>query len=441
VNASESVEVIGTASDGITSSRLLFDSSASGTGGNAGELTIDTSRLIVQDGGLVSATTANTGEAGKLTVNASESVEVVGTSPNGQTPSRVVFDSSGSGNAGELKIDTERLVLQGGGEISATTFDSGQGGIIEVNASESVDVSGSGSGLFFESRSLANARGITLNTGRLTVENGGQLTVSGSGSGTSGDLEITADSIFLTNQGRLRATTTASEGGNIRLDVTDSIIMRFNSEIAAEAFGTANGGNITINAGGIVLAILSENSDVVANAFAGQGGTISATALLIEGFRQFEDRRTPESDFTASSELGIDGTVEVNTETRPQLEPLPQLQPVDPIEARCQVGQRRGSSEFIISGRGGLPPNPINNGGYNQGWVDFRDPISSRDNRVNSGGNNPQTERKSTQIIEAQGWIIKENGEVELVAEVPNPTLYSSWQTPICPVPNDAIVP
>jgi len=441
VNASESVEVIGTAPDGTTPSRLLFDSLASETGGNAGELTIDTSRLIVQDGGLVSATTANTGEAGKLTVNASESVEVIGTSPNGQTPSLLVFDSSGSGNAGELKIDTERLVLQGGGQVSATTFDSGQGGIIEVNASESVDVNGSGSGLFFESRSLANARGITLNTGRLTVENGGQLTVSGRGSGTSGDLEITADSIFLTNQGRLRATTTASEGGNIRLDVTDSIIMRFNSEIAAEAFGTANGGNITINAGGIVLAILSENSDVVANAFSGQGGNISATALLIEGFRQFEDRRTPESDFTASSELGIDGTVDINTETQPQLEPLPQLQPVDPIEARCQVGQRRGSSEFIISGRGGLPPNPMNNGGYNQGWVDFRDPIGSTDNRVNSGENNSQPERKSTQIIEAQGWIIKENGEVELVAEVPNPTLYSSWQTPICPVPNDAIVP
>ncbi|MFW5666083.1 MAG: filamentous hemagglutinin N-terminal domain-containing protein, partial [Coleofasciculus sp.] len=274
VNAFESVEVIGTAPDGTTPSRLRFDSLASETGGNAGELTIDTSRLIVKDGGLVSATTANTGEAGKLTVNASESVEVIGTSPNGQTPSILDFDSSGSGNAGELKIDTERLVLQGGGQISATTFDSGQGGIIEVNASESVDVNGSGSGLFFESRSLANARGITLNTGRLTVENGGQLTVSGSGSGTSGDLEITADSIFLTNQGRLRATTTASEGGNIRLDVADSIIMRFNSEIAAEAFGTANGGNITINAGGIILAILSENSDVVANAFSGQGGNI-----------------------------------------------------------------------------------------------------------------------------------------------------------------------
>jgi len=441
VTATDSVEVIGTASDGTTPSSLLFDSSASETGGNAGELTIDTSRLIVKDGGLVSATTANTGEAGKLTVNASESVEVIGTSPNGQTPSLLVFDSSGSGNAGELKIDTERLVLQGGGKVSGTTFDSGEGGIIEVNASESVDVNGSGSGLFFKSQSLANARGITLNTGRLTVENGGQLTVSGSGAGTSGDLEITADSIFLTNQGRLRATTTASEGGNIRLDVTDSIIMRFNSEIAAEAFGTANGGNITINAGGIVLAILSENSDVVANAFSGQGGNILATALLIEGFRQFEDRRTPESDFTASSELGIDGTVDINTETQPQLEPLPQLQPVDPIEARCQVGQRRGRSEFIISGRGGLPPNPINNSNYNQGWVDFRDPIGSTENRVNSGENNPQPETKSTQIIEAQGWIIKENGEVELVAEVPNPTLYSSWQTPICPAPNDAIVP
>jgi filamentous hemagglutinin family protein len=463
VTASDLVELSGTRPNGIPGGLYTF--AAEESSGDAGNLTVNTGRFIVRDGASVASSTDSTGNAGDLAINASESMEVINAEVRATTTlpaddagdagnflintnqlivrnsGLVSASTSGSGNAGELTIDTERLVLQGGGQISAITFDSGQGGIIEVNASESVDVNGSGSGLFFESRSLANARGITLNTGRLTVENGGQLTVSGSGSGTSGDLEITADSIFLTNQGRLRATTTASEGGNIRLDVTDSIIMRFNSEIAAEAFGTANGGNITINAGGIVLAILSENSDVVANAFAGQGGTISATALLIEGFRQFEDSRTPESDFTASSELGIDGTVDINTETRPQLEPLPQLQPVDPIEPRCQLGQRRGSSEFIISGRGGLPPNPINNGGYNQGWVDFRDPISSTENRVNSGGNNPQTERKATQIIEAQGWIIKENGEVELVAEVPNPTLYSSWQTPICPVPNDAIVP
>ncbi len=421
VNASDSVQIIGTSANGEILSSLLFDTSGSG---NAGLLTINTNRLIVQDGAKVSAITSSTGEAGKLTVNAADSVQIIGTSTNGQNPSRLLFDSSGAGNAGELTIDTNRLLIQDGGQVSAATSGSGQGGIIDVNATDSVDVSGTSnngqfaSGLYFDSRSSGNARGIRINTGALTVQNGGQISVSGSNSGISGDLDITADSISLTNQGHLITTTAATEGGNIRLNVDESVILRHNSEISAEASNNGNGGNIDITAGDFILAILSENSDIVANAYAGNGGNINATAAGVFGFRQFEERRTPESDFIASSLLGIDGTTTINTQDV-QPVPLPEQPGVPPISEGCQANRNPetgevASSQFYNTGRGGLPPNPsdaLTSNTPQVPWVTLEAETQTPP-EANSADEEPLTE-----IAEAQGWVRLPNGEVMLTTQ------------------------
>ncbi|NER50616.1 MAG: S-layer family protein, partial [Symploca sp. SIO1A3] len=421
VNASESVEVIGTSADGSTPSRLFFDSSGAG---DAGELAIATTRLVVRDGGEVSASTSGDGNAGILDLKASESVEVIGTSADGSTPSRLFFDSSGAGDAGELAIATRRLIVRDGGQVSAATSATGRGGIFEVNASESIEVSGSSgsfaSGLFFDSRGAGDARGIKIDTGRLVVENGGQITVSGTGTGTSGDLEIAADSIFLNNQGRLRATTAASEGGNIRLQVANSIIMRHNSEISAEAFGTAKGGNITMEVGDFIIALLPENSDIVASAFQGQGGNISAEATGIFGFRQFQGVRTPESDFTATSELGIDGTLEVITRDNLRLEGLSDdfLNDKDQPTQGCQAFGSRSSAKFYNLGRGGLPTNPYEPLGSDDILEDVQPPTQGSENSAEADTSfttPPET------IVEAQGWMITDKGEVILVAQMPVP--------------------
>jgi large exoprotein involved in heme utilization and adhesion len=438
VNAADSVQVIGTSEDGQTPSRLLFDSSGSGTGGDAGELTIDTNRLMIKDGGLVSATTSNTGAAGILDVNASDSVQIIGTSANGEIFSSLLFDSSGAGNAGELTIDTNRLLIQDGGQVSATTSGSGQGGIIDVNATDSVEVSGTSnngqfaSGLYFDSRSSGNARGIRINTGELTVQNGGQISVSGSNSGISGDLDITADAIFLTNQGHLITTTAATEGGNIRLNVDESVILRHNSEISAEASNNGNGGNINITAGDFILAILSENSDIVANAYAGNGGNINATAAGVFGFRQFEERRTPESDFIASSLLGIDGTTTINTQDV-QPVPLPEQPGVPRISQGCQANRNPetgevASSQFYNTGRGGLPPNPsdaLTSNTPQVPWVTLEAETETPP-EANSAPDEPLTE-----IAEAQGWVRLPNGEVMLTTQPPTSESANSFCYPL----------
>jgi large exoprotein involved in heme utilization and adhesion len=79
--------------------------------------------------------------------------------------------------------------------------------------------------------------------------------------------------------------------------------LRRNSIINAEACGSGNGGNITIDTD--ILAVL-ENSRITANAFQGTGGniTINTQGLFV----------APTSKITASSTLGISGVVDINTE-------------------------------------------------------------------------------------------------------------------------------
>lgn len=79
VNASDSVEVVGfpIGKDDTSVSRLTTRTRSAG---NADNLTINTRKLVIRDGGQVSAGTGpgSTGNGGDLTVNASEHVKVIG---------------------------------------------------------------------------------------------------------------------------------------------------------------------------------------------------------------------------------------------------------------------------------------------------------------------------------------------------------------------------
>lgn len=472
VKASDSVSVIGTSSNGKNVSGLFFDSSGSG---NAGDLRIFTGKLIVRDGGKVSASTSEQGQAGTLAVNA-DTVKVSGVSADGKNRSQLFFDSSGSGNAGDLSVNTRILTVLDGGKVSAATSSTGKGGTLTVKASESVIVSGKNSqfvsGLYFDSSGTGDARGISINTGKLEVQNGGQVTVSGSGSGTAGDLQITANSIFLNNQGTLQATnisgagsikintgeltvqnesqvtvsgtesgtsgdlqviansifltnqanlsakTTSGEGGNIRLQVADTVLLRKKSNIETSAAGTGNGGNITINAGNFVLAILPENSDIAATAIQGRGGNIFVTAQGVFGFSLPERLvRTPESDISAASQLGINGTREIKTRDVQPVPPLPKFAP-PPLQQGCQViGEEQTGNTFVITGRGGLPPNPsepLRNQAIADNWVTNPSEVEKR---------SPQG-----QLVEAQGWVYNSQGQVVLTAQASTVTPYSPPQ-------------
>ncbi len=400
-----------------------------GATSDGGSLTIDTGRLLLEDGAVISVGSFGAGDAGNLIINARESVEL-----RVNKPDRELFafmgnegNEEGTGSSNSITLNTKRLIVEDGGLISSAILNPvGNGGDIIINASESIDISGtnpiygrSGMAILGSEDATGNAGTIVINTNRLTVKNQGEIGGINAGLGEGGNVSINANSIILENQGSITANTTFGNGGNINLNVRDGLIMRDRSEISTEAGGTGNGGNIAINAATIVAL---ENSDIIANAFAGSGGQININTQGIFG-TEFRAELTPNSDITASSQFGLSGTVTINN---PAVNPTTGLvklservnDPGSQVEMGCAAA--RGNS-FTVVGRGGIPEAPTNSvPGYTI-WQDLQDFAQGSDSsgQVSRFTADDIVTSIKSPIVEANNWLIGSNGVVELVAVSP----------------------
>jgi filamentous hemagglutinin family protein len=446
VTASDSVEVIGELADGRAASSLSTNTSGEG---DAGNLTIVTGRLLVRDGAQVSASTGTTGKGGTLSVTASNSVEVIGRSADGRFPSGLFAQTQGQGDAANLTIATGRLLVRDGAQVSASTRSTGEGGTLSVTASDSVEVIGTSadgrfpSGLTAQTTGAGNARDLTIATQQLTIQDGAEVNVSSTGTGIAGVLQVEADTIRLDNQGKIRADTSGG-GGNINL-FTGNLILRRGSSISTDARGRdITGGNITIDTDNLV-AVPKEDSDISANATAGIGGRVIVNAFGIFG-TQFRLQDTPLSDITATSELGpqFNGLVELNT---PGIDPSRGLAnlPAEVVDASNQIAQgcgtrgaEAGKNEFIVTGRRGMPSNPHEPLSDERPLDDIHPPAefsSSRNSKPNARRivtSQSATSNPKPPIVEAQGWMINDKGQVVLTAAASTPV--DSWlRSATCP--------
>lgn len=416
IKASESVNIIGRSE--ISTQAELYSRGA------AGNISIETKRLLVWDGSSIRTRTFGEGAGGNIIVNASESVEINGRGSLTQLTTQGFI----SGNAGRVEITTDRLILRDGGQINSSTFGSGSGGTISINAAESVEVNGQGkfdgevvkSGLFAQTlgrftSSTGKGGDININTKHLIVRDEGTISVSAIEESTNqaGNIEIQASTVQL-ERGNLIAETPSGQGGNIFLQNLNLLRLENESLISATASGNANGGNINIDTK-YLIALPSQGfkgSDIIANAIGGNGGNINITAQRIFGIES-RSQQTQFNDITASSEFGTNGVIEINTlEFEPAREELPaNLIDVSRIieQNLCQAGR---GSQFTVTGRGGLPNSPNEVFSSNETWEDWRIAESSQQ----PVGLQPTVNRQET-IVEAQGWVINSQGKVVLMAE------------------------
>ncbi len=300
----------------------IYSVADTGTKGNAGDITIDSGSFLLRNGALINARTKNDDLGGNITVN------------------------------------TDIFEALNGGQLIATTSSNGSAGKITVNASEKAIVSGSDPNYNDRITNFPDrVRNIGPNSG---------FFVSSFGSGNTGDIEINSPQVTLNNQGIFNAESVSGNGGNINVN-SDLLLLRRGSQISTTA-GTeqagGNGGNITINSP-LIVAVPKENSDIIANAFSGAGGNIN---IRTQGIFGIEARAKPSdrtNDITASSELGVQGQVNI---IQPDVQPTEGLieLPDQIVDASDRIGQNcpRGRNgkrlgEFVVSGRGSLPPNSL----------------------------------------------------------------------------------
>ena len=454
INAKD-IQLIGTSKDGFFPSGLFAepfsaepfseDSKADG-----GDLTIKTNTLLVKGGAKVSTRAFLESKGGNLTIDAKD-IQILGTSKDGSFRSGLYtepFSEDLKGTGGDLTINTNKLLVKDGAQVSGSTFGASQASNLIIDAKD-IQLIGEGkddnsTGLFTkaESGTTGDAKNLFITTDRLLISNGATISVTNDGTGAPGDININAGSVKLDN-GKIEADTNSNKKvGNIKLDIADLLLMRNGSRISTNAGVTetkGNGGNITINIpDGFIIATPNQNSDITANASEGNGGRVNINATGIFGIaplsseqlsllrpKDLEPGELPTNDITAVSQQNsnLSGTIEIDVPENPTQE-QEELQ-TDIVDVSrlieqnlCQASQ---NSEFVITGRGGIPQSPKETLETDAGWEDWRlIPFKEKTTaeiiqKVNKSEVKIKEERPK-KIVQAQGVTFNSNGEVVLTA-------------------------
>lgn len=417
--------------------------------GNAGTIEISADSILVQNNSAIVSETSSQKDAGKIWLRADEIT--LRNSANIVTKTT----ENSTGNAGKIIVEADSILFDHDPEflnkyptkinsLSSNTEGEGDAGEIKVDAKKIV-LQNRG-GISTDTKSKGNAGRLTINTSLLQLQdfrspnNSSGINSSSTGSGKAGELTLNADQILLNNS-IIEAQTLSQDGGNITLNLKELLLLRNNSQISTTAGrigADGNGGNITVNTpDGFVVAIPNENSDITANASQGAGGNIKITASGIFGMQEFNEdaiQKTSDNDtndISASSELGIDGTVEINTlDINPsnELAELPSIPIYNKLAQGC-YSPGYAQNQFFIVGRGGLPPLP----------QDFLTPSAVRVEWINPQLNNDNSSfnrdievksntEKPKRIVEATGWITNDKGEIIFTADAPVVTADNSMQ-------------
>ncbi|MGD2183914.1 filamentous hemagglutinin N-terminal domain-containing protein [Lusitaniella coriacea] len=447
VRATQTFEADGASPLGLPSG--ISSSLGSGVLGSAGGINIETNALRFTNGAKLDSSTAGRGDAGQISIVATDSVVFDGRNPIGNSSGGItsLVTPGAIGNGGKVNISTGSLAITNGSILNTLTAGQGNGGSVDIKASGSVLLDGLGTGIVTANipGAIGDSGDINISAQTVTLSNRGFITALSEGQGKAGDIDIRARSLALLNQGSIDTISISGSGGNINLGIDGLLVMRYESLISATAGFSGSGGdggNIDI-AASFIVGIREENSDITANAFSGRGGNIRITTNGIFGLK-FRPRLTPLSDITASSEIGIDGTFDLDLLSFPSEQGLNEL-PSSLVDAESafardvcgiQDGKIAGGSSLTITGRGGMPPSPL-------------EPLTPLNGSVEWSRRNGTAERPAAVLRErtraeanesgqpkeirlAQGWVVQPDGTVLLTAEVPTEGYHSGLNYPDC---------
>lgn len=322
---------------GITSQNL------SGQGSN---IFISTKDLIIQSAGGIANEAPFQDSSGNISINASNSVQVIGFSPI-KPPiifSVISIRSSGSANAGDISINTNNLSIIDGGYISSSTLGYGTGGAVTVNANQSILVKGFNPSIFTPSFLASNTYGtgdanrLSITTPKLAILNGGVVAAATLTSGSAGPVTINAsDSITVdgTNPGSNIPSSIGSAATfsplilpllgvtqlpSTNLDVTGNTR---SVEVNTKQLNVTNGAQITVtNEGKGKGGILTINAPSI---FLNNGGKLLSTTASANGGNIFINSQDLQlrhnSIVSANGNInGNGGNVTLNTDTLVALE-------------------------------------------------------------------------------------------------------------------------
>ncbi len=288
----------------VDGSTLITETEGTGSGGT---IFIAADRMdILNQGNLNGRSSGGSGDAGSISISTGELhidnglITLVTTTP---------------GSGGDLVIDTGTLRLNRS-TLSASANSDGDAGRIEIAAVEGSLLNNS----VISSDTTGNGVGgdILIKANRLNIFSDAGISSSATGASDAGDVTLLVPEILQIVGGSIQTTSALSGGGSINIQTLNRIRID-QSIISASANGvteSSGGGNINIDPELFTI----RQSQIVAQANAGTGGNID---LVADNFLA-----DTETLISASSQRGIDGTVEIESPN----------QSVNPVSADLDTG-------------------------------------------------------------------------------------------------------
>jgi filamentous hemagglutinin family protein len=280
-------------------------SQAWGGSGNAGNVEVSTTGSIsLVNGGQISADTFSDGNAGKVTVLHAGSISIDGQGSYvkkgygyGYTGILSNADKGSTGNAGSVDVSTAgKLDIRDGGVLSTDTFSSGSAGTVKVRAgSISVDkktrTSSSDTGIFsraMSSSTTGSAGSIDVaTTGKLSLDNGGEISSATLSSVSASAVKVSAGSIAIERGSRISSDTRSSgDGGTVDVSTTGGLSIDSGGQISSDTYSSGNAGTVEVRSGGITISRAGAISSSTISS--GNAGTIVVRArnIAIDGVNQ-----------------------------------------------------------------------------------------------------------------------------------------------------------
>ncbi len=371
--------------------------------GESGDLTVKADNLVIKNGASIDTSNLGDGSSGNLVVEA-RSIILSGSDAEKRT--RIINEALGesTGKLGDILVTTQKLNIKNGASISARTETFTNGGNIKIAADKismhnnaditsstkgrgdagnitikanNIVLSGQGSEISSEADirtpefRLERTGNITIAVGHMNILDGARISTAdidpssstlisdfdiqtknsfNFNKGTSGNIDITLrDTLHLENKAIISTLKKKANAGNITINNGNILLLRDSSITTSVQNDKGNGGNISINTPIVAL----DSSNIIARAAEGKGGNITISGFLF---------KSPNSIVDASSELGIDGSIDFkpDTDISGSLAVLPDtfLNVSQQMSERCSARSENNLSSFVVKGRGGVPLSP-----------------------------------------------------------------------------------
>ena len=332
----KTLDIIG-GTEELGASGLYLDVLDEFTEGNGGQLKIKkANQIFLSEGGLISASTFGPGNSGLIDIE-SEQLSII-SGGAGLGASAILAQSESTGTSQGIKLDSDRITILSGAQISSSTFGGSEGGPINIK-SQQIDLDGASPagnpGGIFSSVEGSDQSGnrmpgaggrIQVNTKLLSIKNGAEINSSTVSKGKAGVIEIQSDDIRVDAANNLSTgiftaaeADSTGEGADLTLK-TKRLVVQNGGQIAVGTLGEGKSGSLNVEAQQVILSGTnpSGRSGLFANAFEsdGAGGdiTVETEQLFITDGATVNVGNFPSVNSNAKPGKGPAGSVNIKAD-------------------------------------------------------------------------------------------------------------------------------